>query len=70
MVFHAIVFSLFALAAAAFMSRKAFSSSPAVADGFYADNVIKAATIATVFWGVVGFTIGDIHRLAACVSRR
>ncbi|MFZ1106742.1 MAG: cytochrome-c oxidase, cbb3-type subunit I [Rhodomicrobium sp.] len=58
--FHAIVFSLFALAGAAFMARKAFSGSDAVADGFYADNVVKAATIATVFWGVVGFTIGDI----------
>jgi cytochrome c oxidase cbb3-type subunit 1 len=60
MAFHAIVFSLFALAATAFAARKAFSSSDTVADGFYADNVVKAATIATVFWGVVGFLIGDI----------
>ena len=55
MAFHAIVFSLFALAAVAFLSRKAFTSSPGVPAGYYADNVVKAATIATVFWGVVGF---------------
>ncbi len=60
MAFHAIVFTLFAIAATAFMARKAFSSSASVADGFYADNVVKAATIATVFWGVVGFLVGDI----------
>jgi len=57
---HAVVFSLFALAGVAFLSRKAFSSAPSVPDGFYADNVIKAGTIATVFWGVAGFLLGDI----------
>ncbi len=60
MAFHASVFTLFAIAAAAFLSRKAFSSSPGVETGFYADNVVKAATLAAVFWGVVGFLIGDI----------
>ena len=53
--FHGSVFALFAIGAATFLSRKAFSSSPGVAEGFYADNVIKAFTIAAVFWGVVGF---------------
>ena len=60
MAFHAIVFSLFALGAVAFLSRKAFTSSPGVPEGYYADNVVKAATIATVFWGVVGFLVGDL----------
>ena len=60
MAFHAIVFSLFALAAVAFLSRKAFTSDPGVPAGYYADNVVKAATIATVFWGVVGFLMGDL----------
>jgi cytochrome c oxidase cbb3-type subunit I len=60
MAFHAIVFSLFALAATAFAARKAFSKSAEAADGFYADNVVKAATIAAVFWGVVGFLLGDL----------
>jgi cytochrome c oxidase cbb3-type subunit 1 len=60
MAFHAIVFTLFALAATAFVARKAFSSSAGVEGGFYADNVIKAATIAAVFWGVVGFLMGDL----------
>ncbi len=60
MAVHAIIFSLFALSAVAFLSRKAFSSSASVPAGYYADNVIKAATIATVFWGVVGFLMGDL----------
>ena len=58
--FHASVFALFAIGAATFLSRKAFSSSPSVEAGFYADNVIKAFTIATVFWGVVGFLVGVV----------
>ena len=58
--FHGSVFALFAIGAATFLSRKAFSSSPGVAAGFYADNVIKAFTIAAVFWGVVGFLVGDL----------
>ncbi|MGE3626574.1 MAG: cbb3-type cytochrome c oxidase subunit I, partial [Hyphomicrobiales bacterium] len=29
-------------------------------DAGYADGVVRAATIATVFWGVVGFLVGDI----------
>ena len=60
MSFHASVFALCAIGAATFLSRKAFSSSLGVPEGFYADNVIKAATIATVFWGVVGFLVGDL----------
>jgi len=60
MSFHASVFALCAIGAATFLSRKAFSSSLGVPEGFYADNVIKAATIATVFWGVVGFIVGDL----------
>ena len=60
MSFHASIFALFAIAAATFLSRKAFSSSAGVAPGFYADNVVKAATIATVCWGVVGFLVGDL----------
>ncbi len=59
MAFHAVVFSLFALAGVAFAAKRAFSKSEASTD-FYADNVIKAATIAAVFWGVVGFLLGDI----------
>ncbi len=59
MAFHAVVFSLFALAGVAFAAKKAFSKSE-VSTGFYADNVVKAATIAAVFWGVVGFLVGDV----------
>ena len=38
--------------------------------GGYADGVIRAGVIATVFWGVAGFLVGDHHRLAARLSRR
>ncbi len=60
MSFHAIVFALFSLAAAAFLARKAAAKGAESHEDFYADNVVKAATIATVFWGVVGFLAGDI----------
>ncbi len=60
MQFHGLVFAAFALAGAAFTARKAFSSSETVDLNSYHDNVIKAGTIATVFWGVVGFLVGDL----------
>jgi len=60
MSFHAVVFAAFALAATTFLARKALSKTEEAAEGYYADNVIKAATIATVVWGVIGFLIGDI----------
>ncbi|WKW50251.1 cytochrome-c oxidase, cbb3-type subunit I [Rhodomicrobium lacus] len=60
MQFHAVVFALFAVAGTVFLAGKAFSSAPSQPADFYADNVIKAATIATVFWGVAGFLLGDM----------
>ncbi|MBT3071770.1 cytochrome-c oxidase, cbb3-type subunit I [Rhodomicrobium sp. Az07] len=60
MQFHAVLFALFALAGTIFLAGKAFSSAPSQPADFYADNVIKAGTIATVFWGVAGFMLGDI----------
>ncbi len=59
MAFHAILFALFALAATTFIARKAIGGGD-VAGGFYNDNVVKAATIAAVFWAVIGFTVGDL----------
>ncbi len=59
MQFHGIVFAVFALLGAVYMARKAFSSTDIDTSG-YQDNVVKAAAIATVFWGVVGFLVGDI----------
>jgi cytochrome c oxidase cbb3-type subunit 1 len=60
MSFHALLFTLFALGMAAFLLRKALSPAPDEDASFYADNVVKAATIATVCWGVIGFLVGDI----------
>ncbi|WP_127079476.1 cytochrome-c oxidase, cbb3-type subunit I [Rhodomicrobium lacus] len=60
MQFHAVVFALFALAGTVFLAGKAFSGAASQPADFYADNVIKAATIATVFWGVAGFMLGDM----------
>ena len=58
--FHAIVFATFALLGAVFMARKAFSGTETMDTSAYHDNVVKAATIATVFWGVTGFLAGDL----------
>jgi cytochrome c oxidase cbb3-type subunit 1 len=60
MQFHGIVFAVFAALGAIFMATKAFSSTETVNLNGYHDNVVKAATIAVVFWGVVGFLVGDI----------
>ncbi|ADP72132.1 cytochrome c oxidase, cbb3-type, subunit I [Rhodomicrobium vannielii ATCC 17100] len=60
MQFHAVIFALFALAGTVFLAGKAFSSAPSQPSDFYADNVIKAGTIATVCWGVAGFMLGDM----------
>ncbi len=59
MQFHGIVFAVFALLGAVYMARKAFGSTDIDTSG-YQDNVVKAGAIATVFWGVVGFLVGDI----------
>ena len=37
--------------------------------GSYMDGPIKVATIAAVIWGIAGFVVGDVHRLAAGLSR-
>ncbi|KAI94646.1 peptidase S41 [Rhodomicrobium udaipurense JA643] len=60
MQFHAVIFALFALAGTVFLAGKAFSSAPSQPADFYADNVVKAGTIATVCWGVAGFMLGDM----------
>src|SRR5271165_5452839 len=60
MQFHGLVFAIFALLGAIFMAVKAFNSNETVDTNAYHDNVVKAATIATVFWGVIGFLVGDI----------
>ncbi|MGO9984023.1 MAG: cytochrome-c oxidase, cbb3-type subunit I [Rhodomicrobium sp.] len=60
MQFHGIVFAVFALLGAVFMARKAFSSTETQDPNAYFDTVVKAAAIATVFWGVVGFLVGDV----------
>ncbi len=59
MSFHAVLFTLAALAGAALLIS-GFNGAAAKSQGLYSDNVVKAATIAIVFWGVVGFLIGDI----------
>jgi cytochrome c oxidase cbb3-type subunit I len=59
MAFHATLFALAALAACVLLFR-GFNGAAAKDTGFYSDNVVKAATIATVFWGIIGFLVGDI----------
>ena len=68
--FHAILFTCAGLLAAWFVFGNTFASASAGTTAAaplalgppsgYADGVIRAGVIATVFWGVVGFLIGDI----------
>src|SRR5262249_19237058 len=59
MSFHAGLFALFALAGAVLLVT-GYNGSAARSGSFYSDDVVKAGVIATVFWGIVGFLIGDI----------
>src|SRR5688572_29545834 len=66
MVFHGAVFAAASLAAGFFLIGKAFDSGTLAGPRFqpvdegYNDGVVKALTIVTVFWGVVGFLVGVI----------
>ncbi len=64
--FHALIFMIAALIAAAVALRRLkFDAdgnvvTTAADDGFYLDGVVRAGLIATVFWGVVGFLVGVV----------
>jgi cytochrome c oxidase cbb3-type subunit 1 len=66
MAFHGAIFALASAAALLFLLGKTFGSGT-LAGRYYApdtrpynDNVIKLAVIATMFWGIAGFLVGDI----------
>jgi cytochrome c oxidase cbb3-type subunit 1 len=52
---HGLLIAAFALLGAIFMARKAFSSADPADTSTYSDNAVKAAAIATVFWGAAVF---------------
>ena len=56
---HGLLIAAFALLGAIFMARKAFSSAEPADTGTYSDNAVKAAAIATVFWGAAVFLGGN-----------
>ena len=70
MAFHGLLFAVAASLAAIYILSTTFDHQrlpePATA---YMDGPIKVATIAAVFWGIAGFIVGDVHRLAAGLSR-
>jgi cytochrome c oxidase cbb3-type subunit 1 len=59
MSFHAVLLALFALGGAVLLIT-GYNGSAEQSASFYSDNVVKAGVIATVFWGIAGFLIGDL----------
>ena len=59
MSFHAVLFALFCAAAAFYVASNPSQGGAAEQDS-YMDGPIKVATVAAVFWGIVGFLVGDI----------
>ncbi len=56
---HAIIFLLATVLGLIYLARSTkFDGASAADEGEYMDDVVKAGVIATVFWGIVGFTMG------------
>jgi cytochrome c oxidase cbb3-type subunit 1 len=66
MALHGAVFAVAGLVACFFLIGKAFDNGTLAGPNFrrdiafYNDGVVKAGTIATVFWGIVGFLVGVV----------
>ena len=66
MVFHSAIFSAASAISCFFLISKCFDNGTLAGRNFrhdtgpYADGVVKAATIATVFWGITGFLVGVV----------
>ena len=58
--FHGWVFAAAAAIAAVYLFKYTFESSETSDETGYFDGPVRVATIATVFWGVVGFLVGDL----------
>ncbi len=65
---HGLIFAAACIGAGIYVMSNPRPGGPDEQKG-YMDGPIKLATLAAVFWGVVGFLVGDRHRLAARVSR-
>src|SRR5262245_4278559 len=57
--FHGLLFALSAIAAALYVMTNPRRGGPDE-QKHYMDGPIRVATIAAVFWGVVGFLVGDV----------
>ncbi len=56
---HAIIFLLATVLGLIYLARSTkFDGATAADEGEYMDSVVRAGIIATVFWGVIGFTVG------------
>ncbi len=60
MAFHGALLALFCIGGVAYILRALFDGRAHPNPNEYDDNVIKAGVIATVFWGIAGFLIGDL----------
>ncbi len=55
---HAIIFLLATVLGLIYLARSTKFDGSAADEGEYMDGVVRAGIIATVFWGVIGFTMG------------
>ena len=55
---HAGIFFIAAVLGLIYMARNSFTGATAADESEYMDDVVRAGIIATVFWGVIGFTMG------------
>ena len=58
--FHGWVFAAASAIAAIALFKHTFEASEDTVESGYFDGPVRVATIATVFWGVVGFLVGDL----------
>ncbi|MCG8503362.1 MAG: cytochrome-c oxidase, cbb3-type subunit I [Sphingomonadales bacterium] len=61
--FHASLFLLFFLGGVLLVGRRAIATSDEAEPSQYNEDVVKAGVIASVIWGVVGFTVGLVIAL-------
>ncbi|GAB4235854.1 MAG: cytochrome-c oxidase, cbb3-type subunit I [Methyloligellaceae bacterium] len=60
MAFHGWVFAAAAALAGVYVASRSLTQDREEAEDGYMDGPVRVAAIATVFWGVVGFLVGDI----------
>jgi cytochrome c oxidase cbb3-type subunit 1 len=75
MAFHGLLLGTSCCVAVLFLLDKTFGDGTLAGANYkeecraYSDNVIKAGVIATVFWGIAGFLVGDLIAWQLAIRR-